>query len=279
MRTEPETEAREKGLSALGGWRAGLSRAPFGRLLPALVRRGLDLVYPPQCASCEAATASAHSLCVACWNRLPLIARPCCERLGTPFAADFGAGMLSPAAIADPPRFDRARAAALHEGAAKELVARLKYGERLDLARLMGRLMAQAGRDLLADADLLVPVPMHPRRLWQRRYNQAALLANAVAKETTAPVLLDLLLRQRHTPPQVGLTREQRRGNLAGAFAIAPENRALVAGRRVVVIDDVRTTGSTLNACAHILRKAGASRIDVLTFTLVADGEARMDME
>lgn len=231
------------------------------------------MLYPPQCIACEAATADAHSLCVACWNGLSLIAKPYCERLGTPFAVDYGMGMLSPAAIADPPRFDRARAVARHRDTARDLVSRLKYGERLDLSRLMSKMMLQAGQELLADADLIVPVPMHRFRLWRRRYNQAALLARDISRETGVPVSLDALVRVRHTRPQVELRRGERQQNLVGAFRVPPEKTIEITGRRVVVIDDVRTTGSTLNACAHILRKAGAARVDVLTFTLVAEGD------
>lgn len=191
-------------------------------------------------------------------------------RLGTPFAHDFGVEMLSPAAMADPPRFDRARAVAHHDGLARDLVARLKYGERLDLVRSMARLMVLAGEPLLREADLILPVPMHRWRLWGRRYNQAALLAQAIGSQAGKPVAMDVLERVKRTPPQVGLTRNERRSNLAGAFRIGPGQEAALTDRHVVVIDDVRTTGSTLNACAHILRKAGAARIDVLTFTLVA---------
>ncbi len=203
-----------------------------------------------------------------------MIAEPVCARLGTPFAHDFGPGMLSPAAIADPPKFDSARAVALHDGIAREMVTRLKYGERLDLARIMARLMTGAGREMLAQCDLILPVPMHRGRLWRRRYNQAALLAQQVGALAGKPVALDALLRVRRTPPQVGLTRNERRANLAGAFKVLPEKKASLAGLHLVVIDDVRTTGSTLNASAHILRQAGAARIDVLTFTLVPDGMA-----
>lgn len=216
---------------------------------------------------------SAKALCPACWGALPLIEAPCCDRLGVPFAADYGPGLLSPAAIADPPRFDRARAVALHKEGAKALVARLKYGERLDLAQVMGTMMAQAGREVLAGADGLIPVPMHWARLWRRRYNQAVLLADATSRVSGVPVLRTVLRRIRHTPAQVGLDREARRRNLAGAFAVRPEDRARIEGRALVLIDDVRTTSSTLNACAHILRKAGAARIDALTFTLVDGAE------
>jgi ComF family protein len=239
--------------------------------LAAAARAALHIVYPPQCVACEGGTDAPHALCPTCWREMPFISRPYCARLGTPFAVDFGASMLSPAAIADPPRFDAARAVALHDGVAKELVSRFKYGERLDLARFMAPLMVKAGQEVLTGAQVLVPVPMHPRRLFARRYNQAALLAQAIGRETGIPVSLDMLRRARHTPQQVGLNRAARRSNLAGAFRLAPEAEMVFAGAHAVLVDDVRTTGATLNACAHMLRKAGAKRVDVLTFTLVPD--------
>lgn len=251
-------------------WRRWSAPRP---MLRGTMRRMLDLIYPPQCMACEAATADPHALCAACWAGMALISPPYCDRLGTPFPADYGPGLLSPAAIADPPRFDRGRAAALHKGAARDLVSRLKYGERLDLALVMARMMAQAGRDILADADVIVPVPMHRLRLWRRRYNQAALLAGVIGKQAGIPVVPDAILRIRRTRAQVGLRRAERQRNLAGAFRFNEARRPGIEGRNVVLVDDVRTTGATLNANAHILRKAGAARIDVLTFTLVADGE------
>jgi ComF family protein len=232
-----------------------------------------DLVLPPQCVLCQAATADPGGLCPSCWRDMAFISDPVCLRLGTPFAVDFGVDMLSPGAMADPPAFDSARAAVRHSGAARRLVSRLKYGERLDLAPLMARLMVAASGSMLAESTALVPVPLHRGRLWQRRYNQAALLAREVSRLTGVPVIDDALVRKRHTPPQVGLRRAERRSNLAGAFSINAEGAMKLAGHRVVVIDDVRTTGATLNACAHILRKAGVTRIDVLTFSLVTGGE------
>ncbi|MFY8116002.1 MAG: ComF family protein [Rhabdaerophilum sp.] len=243
----------------------------IGRLA---ARRVADFILPPQCVLCQAATADPGGLCAACWREMAFIHDPVCQRLGTPFAVDFGAEMLSPAAMAEPPAFDRGRAALRHAGAARKLVSRLKYGERLDLAPLMARLMVAAGRPILADATVLVPVPLHRGRLWRRRYNQAALLAREISRLTGLPVVDDALVRRRSTPPQVGLRRPERQANMAGAFAIGPDGAQRLAGHRVVVIDDVRTTGATLNACAHILRKAGARRIDVLTFSLVTGSEA-----
>lgn len=274
MRDEPEPESNSAHSIAGAETEAassGLTR--LRRLASRFGREALALVYPPQCMACEAATAEPHALCARCWTDLPLISAPRCDRLGTPFAIDFGPGMLSPAAIADPPRFDHGRAVARHQGPARDLVSRFKYGERLDLARLMARLMVQAGQDILAEADIIVPVPMHRLRLWRRRYNQAALLAQFVGREAGIDVVVDGLERVKRTRAQVGLRRNERQQNLAGAFAVAERYAHRFEGRRVVVIDDVRTTGSTLNACAHILRKAGAARIDVLTFTLVCGGE------
>jgi ComF family protein len=248
-------------------------RTGLSAILSRFRHKAVELIYPPQCVQCEAATMSAQALCPACWRALPLIEQPCCDRLGVPFAADYGPGLLSPQALADPPRFDRARAVCLHKEGGRALVTRLKFGERLDLAKVMGLMMAQAGREVLAGADMLIPVPLHWFRLWRRRYNQAALLADVVSGHSGIPVERQLLRRIRHTRPQVGLTRDARRTNLVKAFALDSQRLDAVKGRAVVLVDDVRTTSSTLNACAHILRKAGAARIECLTFTLVDGAE------
>lgn len=243
-------------------WRQWLSR--FGRA-------GLDLVYPAHCPACGVGTVEPGALCGPCWSRMPFITRPFCERLGTPFAYDIGGPLLSPQAIAEPPAFDRARAVALHDGDAKGFVHRLKYSDRLDLARPMGRMMASACSEVLAEADLLIPVPLHwTRQVW-RRFNQSALLAEEIAAITGKPVSSTALKRKRRTQPQVGMSRAQRIANLQGAFTVPPAARPEVEGRRCVLVDDVHTTGATLNACATMLRRAGAANIDVVTFTKVAD--------
>lgn len=217
------------------------------------------------------ATVEPGALCGPCWARMPFITRPYCERLGTPFAFDVGGPLLSPEAIAEPPAFDRARAVALHEGDARGFVHRLKFSDRLDLARPMGRLMAASGREVLEEADLLVPVPLHWTRLLWRRFNQSLALAEEVAHHSGVRVATTALRRTKRTPQQVGLSRAQRRANLQGAFQVPDAARFEIEGRRIVLIDDVHTTGATLNACARVLRRAGASNIDVLTFTKVAN--------
>lgn len=234
-------------------------------------RHALDIVLPPRCLVCGRPVAGHGGMCPRCWSGLDLIARPYCERLGTPFAVDLGPGLLSPKAIADPPAFGRLRAVARHDGAARELVHRLKYADRMDLAGAMGRWMARAGAELLADADALVPVPLHVTRLWKRRFNQAGALARAVAAAGGPPAMHEALIRRKATPSQVGLGAAERARNLAGAFAVPDAARPLVAGRRLVLVDDVCTTGSTLDAAARALRRAGAREVDALVFSLVAE--------
>jgi ComF family protein len=243
------------------------------RLRPLLDHAGraaLDLVYPPTCAGCGGSVGAAHGLCGPCWRGLIMIERPFCERLGTPFAVDLGGTLLSPAAIADPPVFERARAVAHYDGLARDLVHRLKFGDRLDLVTLMARLMAQAGAELLREADLIVPVPLHPVRLWRRRFNQAAVLARAIGRLSDKPVSVDVLRRARATRPQVGLTRAQRRENLQGVFAVGDGARPEIAERRILLVDDVLTTGATGNAAARVLLRGGARAVDMLVFARVA---------
>lgn len=237
-----------------------------------LARRALSLVYPPTCAGCGAATADPGAFCPVCWSGLRLIDEPLCDRTGIPFAVDLGIGrLISPRAIAEPPAFARARAAVLYDDVARRLVHRLKYEDRLDLARPMARMMRSAGRDLIAASDCIVPVPLHRRRLWRRRYNQAMLLARPLADAADLPLVPQALARVRATRPQVGLTRAARAENLSGAFQVPPAEAHRVAGRRVLLIDDVTTTGATGNVAARALIRGGAASVNLLTFALVGE--------
>ncbi len=238
----------------------------------AVARRLIDLTLPPQCLACRAPVAEIGTLCPACWSRLRLIERPYCERLGIPFAYDLGQGALSAEAIADPPPFDRARAVAVYDDVARRLVHGLKYRDRLELARWMANWMARAGGGLVGAADVVVPVPLHRRRLWWRRYNQSALLAGVLAETAGKPVANDVLLRIRATAQQVGLTAEERDRNVRGAFRVTAEGKRRIAGRRVLLVDDVYTTGATVKAGTRALLRAGASAVDILTFARVVKG-------
>jgi ComF family protein len=174
-------------------------------------------------------------------------------------------------AIADPPAYQRARAAVRFDEISRALVHALKYGDRLDLAPMMGRWISQAGREVLAEADALVPVPLHWRRLWARRFNQSAALATAISAESGVPVEFGALKRVKATAQQVGLTRTERAVNVQGAFKVPPAGKAAVAGRRLVLVDDVLTSGATVDGCARALLRAGAANVDVLIFARVAD--------
>ncbi|WP_089173663.1 ComF family protein [Bosea sp. AS-1] len=252
---------------------SGVALRPVRLALRAGLRNLVALVYPPVCVACRAATGEAQALCAHCWGEIGFIERPYCERLGTPFAVDLGPGLLSPAAIANPPVFARARAVCRFDGVARELVHRLKYGDRAELAITLGRMMVQAGHELIAEADLVVPVPLHRARLWSRRFNQAALLAGTVARLTARPYAPAGLVRVRHTRRQVGLSRAQRANNLQGAFQVPENARPQLEGRRILLVDDVLTTGATANAAARALLRGGARQVDLLTFArVVTDG-------
>jgi ComF family protein len=250
---------------------ASLARGTgFGARLRAVLSSTLNVALPPLCASCRELVADT-GICPECWGKLHFIAPPYCERLGIPFAYDPGPGILSMQAISDPPAYERARAAVRYDDVARTLVHALKYGDRLDLAPTMGRWMARAGRELFADADALVPVPLHWRRLWARRCNQSALLAKTVSAETGIPISDTALRRVKATAQQVGLSKTARAENVQGAFRVANEHRAEVVGKRLVLIDDVLTSGATADACARALLRAGASAVDALVFARVVE--------
>lgn len=252
----------------------GPDGAGVGRRLGRLLRRAVDLVVPPVCLACHTPLAGHDSLCAACWRGIAFIRPPLCDRLGIPmpFAAMQGP-LISAAAAADPPVWDRARAVAVFDGTSvmRDLIHALKYADRHDARRLFGRWLVEAGAEILADADLIVPVPLTRWRLIRRQFNQAALLASEVAALSGVPADVGVLVKTRTTPAQVGLSRAERRSNVAGAFRVRAARRDAVAGRRVVLIDDVITTGATVGACARMLRGAGAARVDVLALGLVVD--------
>jgi ComF family protein len=209
------------------------------------------------------------ALCAGLDVVLPRLCPSCRARLGIPFIYDPGPGLLLMEAIANPPAYDRARAGVRYDDIARALVLSFKYGDRLDLAPMIGQWMARAGRELLADANALIPVPLHWRRLWSRRFHQSATLAGAISGLSGVPVLHDALKRVRATPQQVGLSKNERADNVQGAFRVLVEKKSDVAGRRLMLIDDVLTSGATVDTCARVLLRAGAAHVDVLVFARV----------
>jgi ComF family protein len=230
----------------------------------------LDIALPTLCVACREPVAG-EGVCAACWSKLSFIAPPYCERLGIPFVYDPGSDVLSMQAIADPPAYRRARAAVRYDEVARTLVHALKFQDRIDLAPSMGRWMARAGKPLLDDADLLVPVPLHWRRGFGRRYNQSGALARVIARHAKTPIAVDALRRIRPTAHQIGLSRLERAENVEGAFQVPPERSAVVQGRRIVLVDDVLTSGATVDACARALLRVRAAAVDVLVFARVVD--------
>jgi ComF family protein len=233
-------------------------------------RLALDIALPTLCVACREPVAG-NGVCAACWGQLSFIAPPFCARLGIPFVYDPGPGILSLQAIADPPAYDRARAAVRYDDVARTLVHQLKYHDRTDLAPTMGRWMARAGQELLGHADMLVPVPLHWRRGFSRRFNQSGALARAIGHASGVPVSRDALRRIRPTEHQVGLSRAERASNVQGAFKVAAERRAQIQGRRIILVDDVLTSGATVDACARALLRAKAVAVDVLVFARVVE--------
>lgn len=273
------------------------------RVIRRVGRSVVRAVFPPVCLSCEQWVTDEGGLCVACWSKVQWIEAPFCEALGTPLpptesgvkgesggkgegagkgedqgegtvegkrgGAEGSAATYSLAALSDPPPFRRCRTAAHYQGTMRELIHQFKFKDRLDLAQPMARWMQRAGHELLDGSALLVPVPLHRRRLWSRRYNQAALLAEALADLTGCDHAPLLLRRVKRTRQQIGLSAEARRQNVGGAFQVAPQFRGELEGRHVVLIDDVITTGSTVRAATRALVRGGAGCVDVMALAQV----------
>jgi ComF family protein len=236
-----------------------------------------NVLLPPTCLGCHEITERQGSLCPKCWNRVRFIERPYCEALGTPFSIDHGDGALSGDALADPPPFRRLRAVAAYSDVSRKLVQSLKYNDRTDLAPWMATWMKRAGHELLADANVIIPVPLHPVRYLTRRFNQSAELSRQLSLQSGVPFDPAILLRTRRTRQQVGLGVNERQDNVRGAFGVPDGMRICVAGKSVLLVDDVYTTGATVKAATKVLKKAGASAVDVLVFARVVPGDYALE--
>lgn len=236
------------------------------------VRHLLDFALPPRCAGCGIITDAPHRFCLACWQSLTFLGEPCCQCCGLPFEFDHGIDAQCGACIADPPAFDSLRAAVAYGETARKVVLKLKYGGRPGVAETLGRFMQRhlAGLDQEA---IIAPVPLHRWRIWQRGYNQAALIASAMAKLSGIGLDIDLIRRTRHTPPLKGMDRRARALAVRGAFAFAGPARERIAGRRIILVDDVFTTGATANACAQLLKRSGATQVNIICWARVVRDE------
>ena len=230
----------------------------------------LDTIFPPRCLACTEPTETPQGLCAACWRDTAFIAGTACVKCGVPMPGERGPEDICESCLRHPPAWDSGAAAMLYDGAGRRMVLQFKHGDRLDMAPRLAAWLATAGAEQLARADVIAPVPLHWLRLMRRRYNQSAELAHRLGRRAGRPVVPDLLVRQRMTTPQEGMNRAARAANQEGAFTVAPRHRERIAGRTVLMIDDVLTSGATLSNCAEALRAGGAARVDVLVLARVA---------
>jgi ComF family protein len=238
--------------------------------LHAVVAFGL----PPRCPGCGTVVGEDHSFCLDCWRSLDFLGGPACGQCGEPIELAYHEEARCGACLADPPPFDKARAAVAYGPIARALALKLKYGRRPGIALTMARPMLRVGGAMLEGA-LVAPVPLHRWRIWSRGYNQAGLIARALAHDRDA-LALDLIERPKRTPPLRGLGRLARERAVAGAFRLNPVWKDKVKGRRIVLIDDVYTTGATAKGCARILKRAGAKEVNLLCWARVVRDQADM---
>ncbi len=238
-------------------------------------RRLLDLLLPPRCLACGELVDEQGRLCAGCWSSVEFLLGRGCRVCGTRLPPVAAEAAICGHCLSATPAYARARSALRYGGVARQLILRFKHGDRTDGAATFAHWMARAGAELLADCDLIVPVPLHRWRLLRRGYNQSAVLALALGRRSRKPVLVDALVKLEATPSQQSLGAEARRANMrSGLFALGRRGRAAVDGRRVLLVDDVLTTGSTTDACAGCLIAGGATAVDVLTLARVAHDPA-----
>lgn len=260
MPEQVRTFKRVPGKHALGRHAVGWGGERLARLL-----------FPPTCPSCRRIVTRPGTVCGTCWPQIRFLEQPWCEVLGTPFSHEMGDAIISPQALADPPVFRRVRSAVVYDGVAGKLIRQLKYRDATHLAPWLAGWMARAGRELLAETDVIVPVPLHRRRFFARRFNQSAELGRALAGQSGKPFHPQALIRHRKTSEQTGLGVRARADNVRGAFSVPDRFALLVGGRSVLLVDDVYTTGATVTAATRALTRAGAKAVDVLTFARAMD--------
>lgn len=230
-----------------------------------------DLIYPPRCPLCGAAIAAQTGLCSTCWGDLAIPGDPCCSSCQRPFPEGVAAQSLCAPCLADPPRHDGVAAGTLYNEASRKLVLAFKHGRRIAMAPMLARLIAARLPDEIGAGWIMVPVPLHRWRLWRRGFNQAALLAGELARLRGADLLVDGLVRRKQTPSLGGLGKAARARALSGAIAVNPRRAEGIRGAKLVLVDDVLTSGATSHASVSVLKRAGAKKVVVACFARVLD--------
>lgn len=238
-------------------------------MLRTVLQQTLDVLLPPRCIATGEIVDKQGMISPRFWSELVFIENPMCNVCGLPFPLPMAAGGLCAGCLDHAPRFDMARSCVAYNDASRKVILNFKYGDRLHSVHTFIPWLLRAGADMIAQSDLIVPVPLHRKRLWTRRFNQSALLAQELARQTGKLYAPDTLLRKKCTPPQKGLSRKERNNNVRNAFAVSPRRIAALKGRNVLLIDDVFTSGATLDACTRTLKEAGAVAVYILTIARV----------
>lgn len=238
-----------------------------------LLRKTIDILLPPRCLATGIIVDQQGMLNPDFWSQLSFIEKPFCMTCGIPFGFSVAGEALCAHCMESPPVFDRARSAVTYNDPSRQLLLAFKYGDRLQAADTFLPWLLRAGSEMILESDVIVPVPLHARRLWQRRFNQSALLARTLAASARKTCLPDALIRLRHTAPQKGMNRKERKENVRGAFCANGRHGGNLAGKNILLIDDVFTSGATLNECARTLKRAGALSVYVLTVARVVKEE------
>ncbi len=239
-----------------------------------LLKPVIDFALPPRCPICGITVDLDHHFCLTCWRSLDFLGEPFCHGCGVPFAYERPADSLCATCLAHPPEHDGVRAVVRYDDISSLIAMRLKYGSRLGLANLIAKNLERFAKDI-CERTLIIPVPLHRWRLWTRGFNQSVLIGRALSKSLDVPMSLDAVLRSKATPPLRSMSSKKRQKTVGNAFALSAHSKALISGRPILLIDDIYTSGATTNACAKLLKRAGASQVLVFCWARVLnDGEA-----
>ncbi len=240
-------------------------------MLKTLATKCLDIILPPKCISCGTFVDDANTICPSCWGDLNFISEPSCKICGYPFQFKAEGIELCAGCLNERPLFEKAKSVWVYDQHSKHMVTSFKYSDKTHTADIFGALMSNTGASFIESSDFVVPVPLHPLKLFQRRYNQAALLAQSIARKNNIPIIPDLLIRTKNSPPQASLNRKQRLENIKSAFDINPKFKAALKDKTITLVDDVMTTGATINECAKILLNGGAYAVYVITLARIVE--------